>query len=124
MQEGTSEATGNQVKLALANQGCTGEQANSNAAENSIELKVVKLSEAQKSFVLLPLCRVVAYSFGWLKQSGWPGHDFERTPELLARLHFVVFNRFIPPRQAVFLASSDFLTPSDPAKYKNRKSGH
>jgi len=57
--EQVQQATGNTVKLAWADQGYTGEQAKSDAAENGIELQVVKLPEAKKGFVLLPRSWVV-----------------------------------------------------------------
>ena len=66
MCEQVQQATGNTVKLAWADQGYTGEQARSDAAENGIELQVVKLPEAKKGFVLLPRRWVVEMSQKYL----------------------------------------------------------
>ena len=99
------QATGETVKLAWADQGYTGEQARSDAAQNGIELRVVKLPEAKKGFVLLPRRWVVECSFGWLARFRRPSRDFERIPEVLAGLHFVVFAMLMLPKVALLLAS-------------------
>jgi transposase len=99
------QATGDTVKLAWADQGYTGEQAKSEAAENGIELQVVKLPEAKKGFVLLPRRWVVERSFGWLARFRRLSRDFERMPEVLAGLHFVVFAMLMLPKAAMLLAS-------------------
>jgi transposase len=103
--EQVQQATGNTVKLAWADQGYTGEQARSDAAENGIELHVVKLPEAKKGFVLLPRRWVVERSFGWLARFRRLSRDFERMPEVLAGLHFVVFAMLMLPKAAMLLAS-------------------
>ncbi len=46
--------TGESVEIAFVDQGYTGEEPAEAAAEQGIELKVVKLPEAKKGFVLLP----------------------------------------------------------------------
>jgi transposase len=99
------QATGETVKLAWADQGYTGEQAKSDAAQNGIELRVVKLPEAKKGFVLLPRRWVVERSFGWLARFRRLSRDFERMPEVLAGLHFVAFAMLMLPKAAMFLAS-------------------
>jgi transposase len=99
------QATGETVKLAWADQGYTGEQAKNAAAENGIELQVVKLPEAKKGFVLLPRRWVVERSFGWLARFRRLSRDFERMPEVLAGLHFVVFAMLMLPKVALLLAS-------------------
>ena len=100
------QATGQTVKLAWADQGYTGEQARGDAAQNGIELRVVKLPEAKKGFVLLPRRWVVERSFGWLARFRRLSRDFERMPEVLAALHFVVFAMLMLPKVALLLASS------------------
>ncbi|CAM3800369.1 IS5 family transposase [Polaromonas hydrogenivorans] len=99
------QATGETVKLAWADQGYTGEQARSDAAENGIDLQVVKLPEAKKGFVLLPRRWVVERSFGWLARFRRLSRDFERMPEVLAGLHFVVFAMLMLPKAAMLLVS-------------------
>ena len=77
----------------------------SDAAENSLELQVVKLPEAKKGFVLLPRRWVVQRSFGWLARFRRLSRDFERMLEALAGLHFVVFAKLMLPQAAMLLAS-------------------
>ena len=92
------QATGDAVKPAWADQGYTGEQARQDAADNHIELQVVKLLGAKKSFVLLPRRWVVERSFGWLARFRRLSRDFERLPKILAGLHFVVFAMLMLPK--------------------------
>ena len=99
------QATGETVKLAWADQDYAGEQAKSEAAENGIDLQVVKLPEAKKGFVLLPRRWVVERSFGWLARFRRLSRDFERMPEVLAGLHFVVFAMLMLPKAAMLLTS-------------------
>ena len=47
--------TGETVKLAFVDQGYTGQEAAEAAREEGTELHVVKLPEAKKGFVLLPV---------------------------------------------------------------------
>ena len=83
--------TGQTVKLAFADQGYTGDAAAQAAREEGIELQVIKLPEAKKGFVLLPRRWVVERSFGWLNRFRRLARDYERLPETLAGLHFVIF---------------------------------
>ncbi|MFT3928639.1 MAG: IS5 family transposase [Myxococcales bacterium] len=84
-------ATGETVKVVFADQGYTGQDAAEAAREEGIELHVVKLPEAKKGFVLLPRRWVVERSFGWVNRFRRLARDYERLPETLAGLHFVVF---------------------------------
>jgi transposase len=86
------QATGQAVKVAFADQGYTGEEPAQAALDEGIELQVIKLPEAKKGFVLVPRRRVVERSFGWLNRFRRLARDYERLPETLARLHFVVFS--------------------------------
>ena len=83
--------TGQTVKLAVADQGYTGDGPAQAARDEGIELQVIKLAEAKKGFVLLPRRWVVERSFGWLNSFRRLARDYERLPETLAGLHFVVF---------------------------------
>ena len=84
--------------MAFLTQGYTGEQAKTDAAENGIELQVVRLPEAKNGFVLLPRRWVVERSFGWLARFRRLSRDFERIPQVLAGLHFVVFAMLMLPQ--------------------------
>ena len=83
------------MKLAFADQGDAGDAAAQAAREEGIELQVIKLPEAKKGFVLLPRRWVVERSFGWLNRFRRLARDYERLPETLAGLHFVVFAMFM-----------------------------
>ncbi|MBB5443147.1 MULTISPECIES: IS5 family transposase [unclassified Paraburkholderia] len=72
--------------------GYTGEEPAQAARDEGIELQVIKLPEAKKGFVLLPRRWVVERSFGWLNRFRRLARDYERLPETLAGLHFVVFS--------------------------------
>lgn len=60
------QATGGTVEIAYADQGYTGEAAASRAEAHSIEMEIVKHTEAKRGFVLLPKRWVVERTFGWL----------------------------------------------------------
>ena len=66
---------------------------------------MVKLAEAKKGFVLLPRRWVVERSFGWLARFKRLSRDFERLPEVLAGLHFVVFAMLMLPKVALLVAA-------------------
>lgn len=50
--------------------------------------------------MLLPRHWVVERSFGWLNRFRRPARDYERLPETLAGLHFVVFVSLMLSRAA------------------------
>ena len=83
--------TGGSAELAWVDQGYTGEGARNAAAEHGITLEVVRLPEAKKGFVLLPRRWVVERSFSWKSRFRRLVRDYERLPETVAGLHFVVF---------------------------------
>jgi len=89
--EELQEACCESVKLAFVDQGYTGENASEAAAENGIELEVVKLNEPKRGFVLLPRRWVVERSFAWLARFRRLAKDYERLPTTLAGLHFIAF---------------------------------
>lgn len=89
--QAVQEATGQSVEVAFVDQGYTGEDAEDDAYEQDIELKVVKLSEAKKGFVLLPKRWVVERSFAWLNRFRRLARDYERLSTTLAGLHVVAF---------------------------------
>jgi transposase len=84
-------ATGQTVEVAFVDQGYTGSQAVTAAAEAGIQLEVVKLAAAKRGFVLLPRRWVVERSFAWLSRFRRLARDYERLPETVAGLHLVAF---------------------------------
>ena len=87
-------ATQRSVRLAYVDQGYTGEKPAAAAAEQGIELevvKVVKLAEAKRGFVLLPRRWVVERSFAWLARFRRLSRAYERLPTTLAGLHWLAF---------------------------------
>jgi len=89
--QAVQEATGQSVKVAFVDQGYTGEDAEDDAYEHDIQLKVVKLPQAKKGFVLLPKRWVVERSFAWLNRFRRLARDYERLSTTLAGLHVVAF---------------------------------
>ena len=100
------EATGQSVEIAFVDQGYTGEAAAEAAKAQGIELSVVKLPEAKKGFVLLPRRWVVERSFAWASRFRRLVKDYERLPETLAALHFVVFAILMLVKAAPLLKSA------------------
>ena len=92
--------------LAWADQSYTGEQARQDAQASEIDLQIVKLPEARKGFVLLPRRWVVERSFGWLSRFRRLSRDFERLPQVLASLHFVVVAILMLPKAAAVMAAA------------------
>jgi transposase len=85
------EVTGETVDLVYVDQNYTGEHPAQEAADQGIELHVVKLPQAKKGFVLLPRRWVVERSFAWATRFRRLAKDYERLPETLAGLHFLAF---------------------------------
>jgi transposase len=83
--------TGEAVEVVFVDQGYTRAQPAQDAAAHGIQLEVVKLPEAKKGFVLLPRRWVVERSFGWVARFRRLARDYERLPDTLAGLHFLVF---------------------------------
>ena len=100
------QAAGHTVELAWADQGYTGEKARDAAREHDIALQIVKLPEAKKGFVLLPRRWVVERNLGWLARFRRLSRDYERLPEVLGGLHFLVFAMLMLPNAARLLASA------------------
>lgn len=85
------QVTGHTVKFAFAHQRYTGKEPVQVAREEGIELRLIKLEGAKKGFVLLLRRWLVARSFGWLNRFRRLARDYERLPETIAGLPFVVF---------------------------------
>ncbi|WP_343894181.1 IS5 family transposase [Craurococcus roseus] len=85
------QATGQSVDLAYVGQGYTGEKPARAAAEHGIALKLVKLPEAKRGFVLLPRRWGVERASAWATRCRRLVRDYERLPDTLRGLHFVAF---------------------------------
>ena len=104
--EQVQAATGEAVEVAFVDQGYTGEQAAEDAQAHGIRLEVVKLPTAKRGFVLLPRRWVVERSFGWMARFRRLARDYERLPETLAGLHFLVFAMLMLKRFISFMVES------------------
>jgi transposase len=100
------EVTGEAVELAFVDQGYTGEQPTEDAAQHGMQLEVVKLPEAKKGFVLLPRRWVVERSFAWAARFRRLARDYERLPETLEGLHYLVFAILMLKRFVELIAQS------------------
>lgn len=67
---------------------------------------MVKLLGASKGFVQPPRRLVVERSSGWLNRFRRLTQDYERLPETLCGLHFVVFSMLMLENSATLLQSS------------------
>ena len=82
--------TGNNVEVAWADQGDTGEGAVQAAKEAGIRLEVIRLPDAKRGFVLLPRRWVVERSFSWKSRFRRLARDYARLPETVIGLPFAV----------------------------------
>ncbi|WP_437193458.1 hypothetical protein [Planctomicrobium sp. SH527] len=74
--------------MSSVDQGDTGEKAEDAAANQGVELRVVKLPYAKEGSVLLPLAGG-EHTFAWLGRSRRLATDYERLAEVLADWHWV-----------------------------------
>jgi transposase len=107
--EAVQAVTGHTVELAWADQGYMGQQPRQYAQACGIELQVVKLAEAKKDCVLLPKCWVVENSFTWAARFRQLAKDYERLPNVLSGLHFLVFAILILPKAIALLTATENL---------------
>ncbi|HEV7866498.1 MAG TPA: transposase, partial [Chthoniobacteraceae bacterium] len=61
------------------------------AAQEGIDLIVIKLPAAKRGFVLLPRRWVVERSFAWLARFRRLGRDYERLAPTFAGFHWLAF---------------------------------
>ena len=106
LSEQIQQVTGESVQIAFVDQGYTGDDPAQAAAEQGIDLVVVKLPEAKKGFVLLPKRWVVERSFAWAARFRRLARDYERLPQTLAGLHFVAFAMLMSSRFVHLLSQS------------------
>src|SRR6476469_2725170 len=104
--QAVQETTGHTVEVAFVDQGYTGPETAQAAQAHGIQLEVVKLPEAKRGFVLLPRRWVVERSFAWAARFRRLSRDYERLPETIAGLHFLVFACLMLARAAPLLQSS------------------
>lgn len=104
--EEVQAATGQNVTLAYADEGYTGQPAREAAAAKGIELTVVKHTEAKRGFVLLPKRWVVERTFAWLGRSRRLARDYERLASVLAGWHWVAMAALLLRRLAESLPGS------------------
>jgi transposase len=67
---------------------------------------VIKLAEAKKGFVLLPKRWVVERSFAWAARYCRLAKDYERLPDVLRGLHFLVFTILMLPKAIPLLTAT------------------
>jgi transposase len=84
-------ATDQQVKIGYVDQGYTGADPAAQAAQEGIDLIVIKLPAAKRGFVLLPRRWVVERSFAWLARFRRLGRDYERLAPTFAGFHWLAF---------------------------------
>ena len=85
------EVTEQNIEVAFVDQGYMGDEPAEAAQQQGLRLEVVNLDEAKRGFVLLPRRWVVERSLAWIARFRRLARDYERLPETLAGLHFVVF---------------------------------
>jgi transposase len=91
MAQQVQDVTQPSVEVALVDHGYTGDEPEQAAAQQGIQLVVVKLPQAQQGFVLLPRRWVVERSFGWLARFRRLARDYERLPDTLKGWQFLAF---------------------------------
>lgn len=89
MTEAIQEISHQKVTLVYVDQGYFGQNAANAAQEHGIALEVLKLPEARRGVVLLPLCWVVERSFSWATRFRCLVRDYERLLETPAGLHYL-----------------------------------
>ena len=67
---------------------------------------MIKLGEAKKGFVLLPKRWVVERSFAWASRFRRLAEDYERLPDVLRGLHFMVFAVLMLPKAIPLLTGT------------------
>ena len=73
---------------------------------HGIELRVIKLAEAKRGFVLLPERWGVERSFAWAARFRRLAKDYERLPDVLRGLHFLVCAILILPKKIPLLTAT------------------
>ena len=100
------EATQGNLEVAFADQGYNGEKAAAAAGEQDVELVIVRLPEAKRGFVLLPIRWVAERSLAWTTRFRRLVRDYERYASTLAGLHFVAFACLMLKQAALLMIGS------------------
>jgi transposase len=85
------EVVEEKVELAFVDQGYTGTEPAAAAAQEGIQLEVVKHHQAKRGFVLLPRRWVVERSFAWAARFRRLARDYERLANTLAGYHWLAY---------------------------------
>jgi transposase len=104
--QAVQEITGQSVTPAYVDQGYTGETTQQGAHTHGIELEVVKHTEAERGFVLLPRRWVVERSFAWAARFRRLARDYERLAQTLAGFHYLAFACLMLHKIIPIIASS------------------
>ena len=104
--DAAQEASQGNLEVAFADQGYTGEKAEAAASEQGVELVIVRLPEAKRGFVLLPVRWVAERSLAWTTRFRRLVRDYERYASTLAGLHFVAFACLMLKQAALLMGSS------------------
>ena len=89
--QAVQSVTEQKVEMAFVDQGYTGQEPAAAAAEEGIDLEIVKHHQAKHGFVLLPRRWVVERSFGWAARFRRLARDYERLATTLAGYHWLAF---------------------------------
>lgn len=89
--EAVQAATEGNVELSYVDQGYTGPNPQEEAAQQGIQLIVIKLAAAKRGFVLLPRRWVVERSFAWAVRFRRLARDYERLAPTFAGFHWLAF---------------------------------
>jgi transposase len=104
--DAAQEAVQGNLEVAFADAGYNGEKAAAAANKQGVELVIVRLPEAKRGFVLLPIRWVAERSFAWTTRFRRLVRDYERYPTTLAGLHFVAFACLMLKQAAALLLGS------------------
>jgi transposase len=89
--QAVQDAVEEPVRLAFVDQGYTGDEPATAAAQEGMALHVIKHPQAKRGFVLLPRRWVVERSFAWAARFRRLARDYERLPATLAGYHWLAF---------------------------------
>ena len=92
------QATGESVKVCFADGAYSGQATADNLAACGLELVVVKRTDGQAGFKVLPKRWIVERTLGWLSRFKRFARDYERLPEALAHLQLVAFVMLLMPK--------------------------
>lgn len=92
------QATGESVQVCFADGAYCGQVTADNLASCGLKLVVVKRTDGQVGFKVLPKRWIVERTLGWLSRFKRFARDYERLPEALAHLQLVAFVMLLMPK--------------------------